>query len=477
MSKKKILILVPDGVGIRNFAQSNFRGIISEQNFELIYWNDTNYDLSSNLGLNEVILGHNKTHPFLTIYTRALKEIQLNLSKIRNHDEVYDLYRFPFSFKGLKNIFRSLFCKYLIHRYNSEIGLQMIGEKINQLEQSTERFRQLKDELISIDPSFVLSTNQRATQIIAPILAARVLKIPTAAFIFSWDNVPKAMQVVDCDFYFVWSDLMKSQQLKYYPRIKSSQVFVTGTPQFEFHFDSSLRIDRAVFFEKYGLDLSKKYLCFSGDDITTSPLDQFYLEDLAIAVEQLNNEGQNLGIIYRKCPVDNTNRYDKILEEYKDTIKIIEPDWTIVGGQWNQVIPNVGDKELLYNICEHSELVANVCSTTVFDFALHGKPCIYFNYEQPQLKKGIRDIGQNYNYVHFRSMPNEQAVIFCHNKNELILLLKEILTNKLSNVSQCKKWFEIVAGNEPGLASKNLMTMINKIVNFELEFSIANKSK
>lgn len=465
MSKKKILILVPDGVGIRNFAQSNFRGIISEQNFELIYWNETNYSLSSNLGLNEVILGHNKTHPFLTIYTRALKEIQLNLSKIRNHDEVYDLYRFPFSFKGLKNIFRSLFCKYLIHRYNSEIGLQMIGEKINQLEQSTDRFRQLKDELISIDPSFVLSTNQRATQIIAPILAARVLKIPTAAFIYSWDNVPKAMQVVDFDFYFVWSELMKSQQLRYYPNIKPSQVFVTGTPQFEFHFDSSLRIERAIFFEKYGLDLAKKYLCFSGDDITTSPLDQFYLEDLAIAVEQLNNEGHNLGIIYRKCPVDNTNRYDEILEKYKETIKIIEPDWTKVGGQWNQVIPNKGDKELLYNICEHSELVANVCSTTVFDFALHGKPCIYFDYEQPQLKKGVRDIGQNYKYVHFRSMPSKNAVVFCTEKNDLKYIINEILDQKLSNVPECNKWFGIVAGQKPEFASKRIWQQIEDLVN------------
>jgi hypothetical protein len=34
-----------------------------------------------------------------------------------------------------------------------------------------------------------------------------------------------------------------------------------------------------------------------------------------------------------------------------------------------------------------------------FDFVLHDKPCIYYNYEQPQLK-GIRDIGQNYKYVH-----------------------------------------------------------------------------
>ncbi|MDB2389516.1 UDP-glycosyltransferase [Flavobacteriaceae bacterium] len=465
MSKKKIVILVPDGVGIRNFAYGEFRKIILEHDFELIFWNTTSYSLSSSLGLNEVFIDYGKSHPFLSIYTRARKEIQLNLSIIRNQDEVYNLYRFPFSYSSLKNIFRSLYCKYLIFRYNSETGLKKIIKKINKLEQSTNRYKHLKNQLISIQPSFILSTNQRTTQIIAPILAARNLKIPTAAFIFSWDNVPKAMQVVDCDYYFVWSELMKRQQLKYYPNNSPSQVFVTGTPQFEFHFDKSLRMEREVFFEKYGLDQSKRYLCFSGDDITTSPLDQFYLEDLAVSVEQLNHLGYNLGIIYRKCPVDNTNRYDKILAKYRDVIKVIDPDWTTIGGQWNQIVPNQGDKALLYNICEHSELVANVCSTTVFDFVLHNKPCIYFNYEQPQLKKGIRDIGQNYKYVHFRSMPSQRAVIFCHNKNELISLLEETLTNKLSNVSECEKWFEIVAGNQPQGASRNIWKSINSILN------------
>jgi hypothetical protein len=38
------------------------------------------------------------------------------------------------------------------------------------------------------------------------------------------------------------------------------------------------------------------------------PLDQYYLEDLAIVVRNLNAKGENLGIIYRKCPVDTTTR-------------------------------------------------------------------------------------------------------------------------------------------------------------------------
>ena len=94
----------------------------------------------------------------------------------------------------------------------------------------------------------------------------------------------------------------------------------------------------------------------------------------------------------------------------------------------------------------------------------HNKPCIYYNYEQPQLKKGIRDIGQNYKYVHFRSMPSQDAAVFCTNKNDLEGLVKQILDKKLTNVEEGKKWFEIVAGKTPTKASGTIWRTIDTIL-------------
>jgi hypothetical protein len=34
------------------------------------------------------------------------------------------------------------------------------------------------------------------------LLAAQQLGIPTATFIFSWDNLPKATMVVETDYYY-----------------------------------------------------------------------------------------------------------------------------------------------------------------------------------------------------------------------------------------------------------------------------------
>jgi hypothetical protein len=461
---KKIFVFFPDGVGLRNFAFTQFKEIGEQKGYNIVYWNNTIFSLKNELGYNELKIENHKIHPLTPIYSRVRKHIELNVSRKKFNDAVYSTYKFPFSYNGIKNIMMTFFIKLLISLNSSEKGIARIRKRVNSLERSTVKYQYCKAQLQEHQPDLVFCTTQRATQSISALLAAKDLGIPTVAFVYSWDNVPKAMQVVETDYYCVWSDLMKKQLLQYYPFVKENQVFITGTPQFEPHYDDSLLQTREAFFAQHNLDTTKKYICYSGDDETTSPLDQYYLEDLANAVRRLNAKAKNLGIIYRKCPVDTTTRYDAILEDNKDIITVLDPLWQPMGKQWNEILPTKADLTMLINICEHTELVTNVCSSTVFDFVAHNKPCIYFNYEQPQLKKGIRDIGQNYDYVHFRSMPNQNAAIFCTDKKDLEHLVNEILEGKKSNVPDGTKWYEIVAGKTPRLASEKIWNSIDTML-------------
>ena len=97
-------------------------------------------------------------------------------------------------------------------------------------------------------PELIFCINQRQVNAIAPLTAANELGITTGTFIFSWDNLPKATMVVEPDFYFVWSENMKQELLNYYPFIDAKNVFITGSPQFEPHFNPELRISREQFF-------------------------------------------------------------------------------------------------------------------------------------------------------------------------------------------------------------------------------------
>ncbi|WP_395043869.1 UDP-glycosyltransferase [Flavobacterium sp.] len=463
--KNKIFIFLPDGVGLRNFAFTKFKEIGDQKAYDITYWNNTPFSIKNEIGFDEVKIENQKINPLTTIFTRARKRIELNVFDKKFNETVYNTYNFPQSYKGFSNFFKSISVDVLVFFGSNNTGINFVRNTIKKLERKTPKYNYCKKQLEEHKPNFIFCTNQRPSQAIAPILAAQDLGIPTATFIFSWDNLPKATTLVETDYYFVWSEHMKKELLMYCPYVKPENVFISGTPQFESHFDKSLLQTKEVFFKQHNLDLNKKYICFSGDDIVTSPLDQYYLEDLAISIKELNNQGYNLAIIYRKCPVDFTTRYDAILKKYSDVIISIDPLWRPVGTSWNEIMPTKEDFALQSNICEHTEFVGNIASSMVFDFVAHNKSCLFFDYEQPQLKKGIRDIGQNYKYIHFRSMPSKDAALFVNHKKELTKIVKNILDGKLSNVVEGKKWFEIIVGSEPTKASNAIWKFIDTITN------------
>lgn len=461
----KVFILFPDGVGLRNFAFTQFKEIGERRGFDITYWNNTPFSLENELGYNELKIESTKINPKTSTLSRARKRVELALSRKRFNDDVYPTYRFPLDFGSPKAAVKSAFVKYHELFSATPKGWQKLMDALYAAERATQRYQECKKQLQEHRPNLVFCTTQRATQAIAPLLAAQDLGIKTACWIYSWDNLPKGMSVLEADHYFVWSDLMKEQLLKYYPKTRPEQVFVTGTPQFEPHYNKTLLLSRKQFCTQHKLDENRKYISFSGDDETTSPLDQFYLEDVAKAVQKLNTEGHELGIIFRKVPTDFSGRYDGVLEKYKALITPIDPIWKPVGTQWNQVMPTKEDFALLVNTCYHSEFVVNICSSMVFDFAIHTKACIYPNYEQPQLKKGIRDIGQNYKYVHFRSMPSKEAVVWANTKEEIYDGIKALLNKEVNPVPETQKWLGIVNHPvEPENASKRIWEGIEGII-------------
>jgi len=465
MPTKKIFILLPDGVGLRNFAFSNFFKIGLEKKFDITYWNNTPFDLQS-LGFKEIKINNAKLSPLTDSYKNARKHIELNLNIKRDNDKVYDTYRFPFVYKNFKGAFKSYFARFLISLYNSERGLIKVKSKIKSIEKKTDFYKQCLQTLERERPNFVFCTNQRPVLAIAPLLAAKELKIPTGTFIFSWDNLPKATMVVETDYYFVWSEYMKSELLKYYPDIKEKQIFVVGTPQFESHFDEKNLIDKVQFFNDYKLDLNKKYICYSGDDITTCPDDPQYLSDVADAVRKINEQdNKSLGLIFRRCPVDFSNRFDEVLARNKDLIVPINPIWKKIGEQWNTVLPTKEDVKLHASTIFHTEMVINLGSSMVFDYACFKKPCAYINYDVSNKVNEKWSVSKIYNYMHFRSMPSKKAVVWLDSVDEAADKIRLGLKGNNETIEHAQQWFEIINQSSPTQASDRIWEAIELIAN------------
>ena len=461
--QKKIFIFLPDGIGLRNFAYSNFHKVAAKMNLDLVFWNNTPFDLK-NIGFKEIKIKNAKTHPLTDVLKNTRKAIELNLNIKKFDDSVYDSYRFPQHFSTIKSSLKNILTNVLIGLFSNNSGLLKIRSWIKNFEKRTDYYKQCLETLEKEKPAMVFCTNQRPLLAIAPILAAQKLKIPTATFIFSWDNVPKATMVIETDYYFVWSNLMKEELLKYYPYISNNQIFITGTPQFENHFEESKIVSKIEFYNEHNLDLNKDYICFSGDDETTSPDDPKYLEDISIAIKKLNDNGHNLGLIFRKCPVDFSGRYNHVIKNFKDIITEIAPRWQAIGTEWNAILPTKEDNDLLSNTIKHSLFVTNIGSSMIFDYASFNKPCCYFNYNQENKNSKEWSIYKCYKYVHFRSMPNQDAVLWLNNRAEIGAKIEKLLQNNLQIVENAKKWFEIINIHPPTLASENICKAIKKII-------------
>lgn len=461
MKPKKLFVLIPDGVGLRNFAYTQFPNFVKEAGWELVYWNATSFDLQK-MGFQEIKL-HSQARSWTDLLKRAKIISELNHFGQKSNNPVYEKYKFPAGSKGWKKKLKNSIVSGLVKKFQGEKGLGRLRQKMEESERKSGSYQHCKALLKKEQPDVVFCTSQRPVNAIAPVLAAKDLVIPTVCFIFSWDNLPKATKVIDTDYYFVWSEYMKAELLKYYPYIQSNQVRITGTPQFEMHYNKNVVLPKEVFFKKYQLNNEKKYLCFSGDDITTSPHDEYFLKDVAIAVKKLNEKGENIGIIFRRCPVDFSGRYDNVLKDFSEIIISIDPNWTGNGDSWNEAMPKKEDLILQTNIVEYSFMVINVASSMVFDFAARGKPCAYLNYLLP-LKDLQKDIREIYHYVHFESMPTKDSVYWIDKKEDIeTVILKSLKTSNKEILERTKEWFERINKNAGIAASQEIIQQIKSL--------------
>ena len=461
---KKIFILLPDGVGMRNFAFTSFVEIGQKMGWEVVFWNQTPFDLAK-LGYKEIKFG-SKPRAFTDLLKRAKKTVELDYFEEKFNDKVYQTYKFPSSNKGIKSKIKNAVVKQLIKTYRGEKGLQKLREKLKTSERKSVFYQNCKEVLEKEKPDFIFCTNQRPVNAIAPLTAAQDLGIPTSTFIFSWDNLPKATMVVEPDFYFVWSDYMKKELLSYYPFINSNNIFISGSPQFEPHYNFSLRQSREEFFNENGLDFSKEYICFSGDDITTSPDDPQYLNDVSETVENLNKSGKyNLGIIFRRCPVDFSDRYDEVLKNFKGLIVPIAPKWKQAGRMWNAILPTKEDLQVQVNTILYTKAVINLGSSMVFDYAVFNKPCLFLHYDVAKKENESWSSEKVYKFVHFRSMPTGEEVLWLKSKKEIASKLELALNGASETVAKASRWFQKINMPPADKASVRFWEKIEQIHN------------
>jgi hypothetical protein len=444
---KRLLLIVPDGVAVRNYLYSSFISELQAKGVEVIL-----YHQISNAAIEEI----KKVQPTLSIIKAIPYFIENPKARILRESLAYA--RLKFNAKKLKNptvmnfwncnqkgikqklLYRLAEAFGTVFSWNYKLILSM--EELYDVEISKSAILDtITKDIEQLNPDYILNLHQRAL-ISTPVIAVAKKKgIRTATVIFSWDNVPKARLISRYDKYLVWSDLMTSQLTLLYPEIKKEQIDVVGTPQFEFYFRDEFLESKELFYSKYGLDLNRKTICFSANDLS-SPYEANYFEDICEEVAKTDEETRPQ-ILFRRCPVDKTSRFDKVLEKYKDFVFAIDPDWRTEkenGESFSSIYPAFNDVSLLVNTVKHSDLVINLGSTMAHDFAVYNKPCLYLNYN-PVVNSTFK-VEMSYNFEHFKSMEELEAVGWINNKLEIIEKINLAINDPDKTGPDRKKWMQ-----------------------------------
>jgi len=460
---KSVAFLLADGVGIRNYLYSNVLKELLEKGVEPILLHDLSEE-----AIDEIEKYHQhkfNTHKLPkykeTIQQKFLREL-ISLVRIKHNIKLTNNNSLINNWKPLKKkFFQKMF--YFVLELTSFLGFKKYAnilklEKWYENSFLNDTYGQLLKDL-KVDVIF--NTHQRVIKAAPIIASAKKNKIKTIGAIFSWDNIPKAKLTVRTDLYVVWSEHMKEEMKLFYPEIAQEKIIITGTPQFEFYNNKELLQSKEEFCNQFGLDASKKIICYSGDDTRTSPYDPDYLNDLASSIHQLPQEKQ-AQVLLRRCPVDLTGRFDSIVKDYPKIIKLADPLWNFDKKnkeKWSLVYPKFEDVALLINTVKHCDVVINVGSTMAHDFAMYKKPAIYINYDVPHAKNW--SVNTIYKFQHFRSIGELKPVFWLNNKASIIATVDKSLhcDENTKEIKDGQKWLNKIS-NERKNASINIANLL-----------------
>ena len=459
IEKPKILFIVPDGVGIRNYLYSDLIAELKTSEITILSTlpKEAFYQINTDFNYQKLVFEKEGFVTRLFRETATYARLCFNARTVNNPSILKNWNYQPKGFK-LKtlNKFAQIFGKIASSNYQNILRLEKVAER----NWSNKVIEQYKQQLKQLNPKSIFITHQRVASLMPICLAAKELNIPVVSTIYSWDNLPKGRLAIRADKYLVWSDYMKEEMKQFYPEIPSEDVLVSGTPQFEFYTQEDKIINRNEFANHYGLDVNRPWICFSGDDVKTSPYDPQYLQDVAQAVSQIE-EHIRPQIIFRRCPVDFSTRYDAVLNKFKDCIVSIDPIWNVPNANenWGVYFPKREDISLQVNLAFHCLAVVNLGSTMAHDFAMFDKPCFYYNYDPVADKNwSVKTI---YNYQHFRSMKGLEAVGWLHSKDAIQTELEKVIKQEQVEGKDRKLWLQRIVFHPVNQASKNIAEILN----------------
>lgn len=247
--------------------------------------------------------------------------------------------------------------------------------------------------------------------------------IATAGFIFSWDNLTSRSRIfVPYDHYLVWHEGMKRQLTSIYRKVKPEQVHVTGTPQFDPHFDPALELSREDLCGRIGVDPARPFILW-----TTGIDNHFFDEHLHIeAVIPMLAELPGRPQLVVRTYVKGTS------PELKALAARGLPDVVFPEVLWDaeHQTPKPEDLVIYTNMLRHCAVGINAASTVTLELLIHDKPVINLDFDPPGSSlPWCLGYERHIRFDHFAPIAQSGATMVARSVDDMRGFLQEALEN------------------------------------------------
>ncbi len=301
------------------------------------------------------------------------------------------------------------------------LGLAPKLESISEKQYITDdRTTEATKRLQELKPDLVLCMSPFRFEEPGIIGAAKKLRIKTAAFITSWDNITTKNRIMfDYDAYFVWSQQMKSELIKYYPYASKKPIYITGAPQYDVFSQDKFRQSREDFAHSIKFDPTLPIITYA----LGSP---GFLNELPGAFEFLRRVAKgdlgNVQIIIRPHPLFISDpKIDELQSIYpKSYIQRSTPT------PQNRIYTH--DESKIYewvNTYRHSDVIIQLASTVAVDAAILDRPVVNINFDPSEEKTGL--VKEFSRLDHFAPIVNSNGIAEANSYDDIIARTQEYI--------------------------------------------------
>lgn len=439
---KHIVALVPRGEVIRNFVYTGCLDMIAERAGLSLLAVQPNKEITSML-LEKYKNVYTLNEAYETWLVRFQREI-LDMAHGRWlwSKAAQERWRArDFEAKTLKQKTARNVKKVLSLSFASLPGLTVLSN----IERASSRILSTTGEYIElykkIKPTLVFNGSHiHSRNAIQAIQAAQWLKIPTATFVFSWDNLTSQGRItLPYDYYFVWNEILRGELLEMYPHIKPENVFVSGTPQFDFHFQEKYYWSKEEFCARVGADPNRPIVLYSSGMANHMPNEPEIVEEIAEILDEIDLP-KKPQLLVRVYPKDLTGRFEK-LKAKRPGILFPEIKWEAA---W--LTPHYEDSYMLVNTLRYSDLGINIASTISLELCMFDKPVINVAYDPPSFNILELRNARFYEFDHYKPVIESGAVQVAYSRNEMKGLIYQCLIKPAVRSTKRKKLIQKMFG-------------------------------